>query len=114
MPTSVRGGGGDASAPMWRRKQRGEPVQQSPPLPLTPHSLLPYPCTPLQDTTIWRFGGRRGAWRTGFSWESGEASDQWVVVGSGDGRVPKAQYSGGSGHTTLDQTGTSQNEDWPW
>ena len=33
-----------------------------------------------------------------------------VVVGEGDvRRVPKAQYSSGSGHPTPDQTGTSQS-----
>ena len=53
----------------------------------------------------------------GFPWMDRVGSDEWtvVVVGVGDGRrVPKAQYSGGSGHPTPDQTGTSQSEEWWW
>ena len=106
------GGGGDASAPMWRRKQGGEPV--SPPLPLTPHSLL-HPCPHPAGHPVGGSEERGGDGGYGVPWMDGVGLDEWmvVVVGVGDGRrVPKAQYSGGSGHPTPDQTGTSQSEWW--
>ena len=112
MPTSGgRGGclGPNVAAEARRRTGLPPPTTDT---PFSPPSL-PFPA----GHPVGGSEERGGDGGYGVPWMDGVGLDEWmvVVVGVGDGRrVPKAQYSGGSGHPTPDQTGTSQSEEWWW
>ena len=106
------GGGGECLlgpnvAAAEARRRTGP--QESP--SATEHPILS-PILVLQDTSS-RFWRRKEGVEAAPG-SVGRTQIRGLVVEEGDGRVPKAQYSGGSGHTTLDQTGTSKSEERWW
>ena len=106
------GGGGECLlgpnvAAAEARRRTGP--QESP--SATEHPILS-PILVLQDTSSRFWRKKEGVEASPGS--VGRTQIRGLVVEEGDGRVPKAQYSGGSGHTTLDQTGSSKSEERWW
>ena len=111
MPTSGEEGGecllGPNVAAAEARRRTGP--QESP--SATEDPILS-PILVLQDTSSRFWRKKEGVEASPGS--VGRTQIRGLVVEEGDGRVPKAQYSGGSGHTTLDQTGSSKSEERWW